>query len=321
MLRTVAALVVAGALVSVDAFTAVPGLVAARANAPAGASPLSAHKRALRQGAATALRMAALETVELKDGSASATVYPFGATVTSYKAPHEVLFCRPDAKFDGSKPISGGIPHCFPQFGPGEIQQHGFARNLVWKVVSKSEKDITLELTENDETMAMWPNKFQALYKVTLDAKKLNCELTVKNTDSKAWDFQSALHTYFHVNDIDKCEVKGAFKGAPHLNRMADPPATTPETRDAIRFEGEVDSCYEGVSGKVVFVDEVKPEQSVTINNLKGWEDTVLWSPYGNEGMGYKNFACVESVKAVKPQELAPGESWKSSVDILAGKP
>ena len=262
MLRTVAALVVAGALVSVDAFTAVPGLVAARANAPAGASQLSAHKRALRQGAATALRMAALETVELKDGSASATVYPFGATVTSYKAPHEVLFCRPDAKFDGSKPISGGIPHCFPQFGPGEIQQHGFARNLVWKVVSKSEKDITLELTENDETMAMWPNKFQALYKVTLDAKKLNCELTVTNTDSKAWDFQSALHTYFHVNDIDKCEVKGAFKGAPHLNRMADPPATTPETRDAIRFEGEVDSCYEGVSGKVICVCERERERA-----------------------------------------------------------
>lgn len=29
---------------------------------------------------------------------------------------------------DGSKPISGGVPHCFPQFGPGEIQQHGFLR-------------------------------------------------------------------------------------------------------------------------------------------------------------------------------------------------
>jgi predicted RNA-binding protein with TRAM domain len=50
---------------------------------------------------------------------------------------------------------------------------------------------------------------------------------------------------------------------------MADPPSTTPEDRAAIRFTGEVDSCYEGVSGKVVFVDEVKPEESVTINNLK----------------------------------------------------
>ncbi len=41
---------------------------------------------------------------------------------------------RPDAVFDKSKPISGGVPHCFPQFGPGEMQQHGFARNLDWEV-------------------------------------------------------------------------------------------------------------------------------------------------------------------------------------------
>ena len=37
-----------------------------------------------------------------------------------------------------SKPISGGIPHCFPQFGPGEMQQHGFARNLDWTISSTS---------------------------------------------------------------------------------------------------------------------------------------------------------------------------------------
>jgi len=40
----------------------------------------------------------------------------------------EVLFVRPDAVFDRTKPISGGIPLCFPQFGPGKMQQHGFAR-------------------------------------------------------------------------------------------------------------------------------------------------------------------------------------------------
>jgi glucose-6-phosphate 1-epimerase len=27
---------------------------------------------------------------------------------------------------------SGGLPHCWPQFGPGEIQVHGFARNVDW---------------------------------------------------------------------------------------------------------------------------------------------------------------------------------------------
>jgi D-hexose-6-phosphate mutarotase len=44
-------------------------------------------------------------------------VYLFGAVVTSWSQPSgdEVLYVRPDAKFDKSKPISGGIPHCFPQ--------------------------------------------------------------------------------------------------------------------------------------------------------------------------------------------------------------
>lgn len=35
----------------------------------------------------------------------------------------------------------------------------------------------------------------------------------------------------------------------------------------------------------------------LTISNTAGYEDTVLWNPYGNEGMGYNNFVCVESVK------------------------
>jgi len=303
-------------------FTAAPGV-----------STIRSFKPSLRTAAGprdhltgrTALKMD-LDTIELKHTNGhSATIYPFGACVGSYKAPHEVLFIRPDAKMDGSKPISGGVPHCFPQFGPGEIQQHGFARNLVWKVSNDMSKDkenpsVTMELVENEETMAMWPNKFKAVYRVGLDEDRLDCELTVTNTDDKAWDFQAALHTYFATSDIDKAEVRGAFKGSSFLDKMQDPPTTTKETRSVIKFDKEVDSVYEGVAGEVQFVDGVKPEQSVTIRNIKGWEDTVLWSPYGNEGMGYKKFACVESVKAAKPQKLAPGESWTSAVSFVPGK-
>ena len=65
----------------------------------------------------------------------SVKAYPFGACITSYvKGGKETLAMRADNKMDGSKPISGGIPHCFPQFGPGAMQQHGFARNCVWDV-------------------------------------------------------------------------------------------------------------------------------------------------------------------------------------------
>ena len=42
------------------------------------------------------------------------------------------------AKLDGTKAIRGGIPVCFPQFGPWEFgAQHGFARvSKDWKIFS-----------------------------------------------------------------------------------------------------------------------------------------------------------------------------------------
>merc|ERR1712048_852490 len=109
-----------------------------------------------------------------------------GATVTSFKAPSEVLFVRPDAKFDGSKPISGGLPFCWPQFGPGEIQQHGFARNCDWKLVGStdgSSPSATFELKNHDYTMGMWKHEFENTYTVTLGSDNaLRTEFRVKNT-------------------------------------------------------------------------------------------------------------------------------------------
>ena len=93
-------------------------------------------------------------------------IYLFGATVASFTQPSgdDVLYVRPDAKFDKTKGISGGIPHCFPQFGPGPIQQHGFARNCDWEIMSTSadpnpddiDPTVELQLTDNDYTRKIW---------------------------------------------------------------------------------------------------------------------------------------------------------------------
>ena len=81
-------------------------------------------------------------------------VYLFGGAVCSWKQAtgDEVLFVRPDAVFDKSKPISGGVPHCFPQFGPGAMQQHGFARNLDWEVRARGR--ITAGRSNDDSSAA-----------------------------------------------------------------------------------------------------------------------------------------------------------------------
>jgi glucose-6-phosphate 1-epimerase len=61
--------------------------------------------------------------------------------------------CSPATLQRRSKPISGGIPHCFPQFGPGEMQQHGFARNLDWTISSTS---ADLQPDDRDPQVSLW---------------------------------------------------------------------------------------------------------------------------------------------------------------------
>jgi len=276
--------------------------------------------RSIRMGIAVDEKSEPLKFVTLKNKAGdSAKVYTFGACVTSYvKDGNDALMVRPDAKMDGSKPISGGIPHCFPQFGPGEIQQHGFARNLDWEIAESEDGEspsILLRLKENEYTLAMWPHKFSCDYRITLAADRLSTELTVTNTGDSNFDFQAALHSYWSVSSIDAVKIGGSFSGSSFLDKTQDPPALTACKADTIQIEKETDSVYEGVSGEVSLSDAGK-KSKLTLSNF-GWSDTVIWNPYGDEGMGYNSFVCVESAQASKPVLLEPSAYWTAQMDVI----
>ena len=55
----------------------------------------------------------------------------------------------------------------------------------------------------------------------------------------------------------------------------------------------------------------------LTISNQLGWSDTVLWNPFGNDGMGYDSFVCVESAQAATPVILQPGEYWTGAMKVV----
>ena len=62
-----------------------------------------------------------LKRIELKHGSGNSTltVVPFGATIISWIVEgEEMIFVSKKAVMDGSKAIRGGVPVCFPNFGP-----------------------------------------------------------------------------------------------------------------------------------------------------------------------------------------------------------
>ena len=71
-----------------------------------------------------------------------------------------------------------------------------------------------------------------------------------------------------------------------------------------------------GVSDPVL--KDTGKKKKLTIQNSGGFQDTVIWSPYGNRAMGYEKFLCVESV-AYDPVHLNPGDSWSASMTLIPG--
>jgi glucose-6-phosphate 1-epimerase len=203
----------------------------------------------------------------------------------------EVLFVRPDAVWDKSKPISGGIPLCFPQFGPGAMQQHGFARNVDWVVCSTSadpnpddpEPSVMFKLKDNDYTREMWDVGFEATYEVTLRRDKLKVEFCVRNPpDAEApIDFTAAVHTYVEVVDAasPECLVSG-LKGKRYIDKAVDANNLAPEpcAGDVTFGTGLVDRVFQETEPEALL--HVGTGAAVSVENTHGWTDTVVWNPH-----------------------------------------
>ena len=96
----------------------------------------------------------------------------------------EVMGTRKDAVRDDSKPYAGGAPHCFPQFGPGAIMQHGFARGMEFIPEERAKKlsfdRMIFKLVPTEETRKVWDFDFEYRFDITLRADCLEWDLIIK---------------------------------------------------------------------------------------------------------------------------------------------
>ena len=92
-----------------------------------------------------------------------------GAHLLSWKpnGEEEVLWLSNNTPFKTGVALRGGVPICWPWFGPAAKQglpSHGFARNLPWTLKAHNEDDngvvLTFELQSNAETRQLWPHEF-----------------------------------------------------------------------------------------------------------------------------------------------------------------
>lgn len=252
-----------------------------------------------------------------------AKVCPYGAHVLSWVTGDgcERLYLSPRAEYRAGVAIRGGVPVIFPQFaGMGNLPKHGFARTLDWEGGPARARRASFRLCETEATRKFWPHRFLVEYTVNIDKDRLEMALSIRNTDTAAFTFTAALHTYLRVEAVSEAAVEGLqghrFRDATRAEEESR------ETAERVTFPGEVDRLYPGVRSPLRLVCGAR---SLKIH-AEGFPDAVIWNPgaeksarMGDLGAeGYRHFVCVEAAAAAEPVCLAPGGTWEGKQILLA---
>lgn len=268
--------------------------------------------------------------VTVSNKHADADICLYGAHVTSFR-PHnsmEILWMSPDSSFEVGKAIRGGIPVCFPWFGPHksdqEKPQHGFGRLMYWEIAETStnpggETVIRLQLCSSEETKAFWPHDFCAEMTFVV-GKTLTTTLKVTNTSAETFEYTCALHSYFNLSAIDNITIEG-LQGTTYYNQLTTENGVQEE--DLLQIHEPITRHYLDTETSVVVADDIfrrriKVEKS-------GSKVTTVWNP-GEETCAqiddlpddaYHAFVCVEATNAFNDViSLSPGGSHETSAII-----
>lgn len=222
----------------------------------------------------------------------------------------EALWLSSETSFKKGAAIRGGVPICWPWFGPAAqpgLPAHGFARNQQWTLKAHNEDDngavLTFELQANEETRALWPHDFTLYARFKLGK---TCEIELEAHGE--FETTSALHTYFNVGDITDVKVSGLGKG--YIDKVDN--AREGELSDGVQtFPDRTDRLYLNPEACSVIHDAALNRNIEVVHqhhsNVVGWNPgpalSVSMADMADEG--YKTFVCVETACVTTPQKTS----------------
>jgi glucose-6-phosphate 1-epimerase len=269
-----------------------------------------------------------LTVAEVGNPAGSATIALQGAHVMTW-APageHPVIWLSPFAKFAPGKSIRGGVPVCWPWFGPHPKEPtfpgHGYARTVPWEVV-KTESlagaatRLTFRLLVSDATRVQWPHATELTLVATV-GRTLAIDLVTRNNGLAPVTVGDALHTYFEVGDVRNVGITG-LEGCSYLDKVDGGKRKT--QTGVVTIAGEVDRIYLGSTADCLIND---PDHKRRIRvSKRGSRSTVVWNPWTEKAAkmgdfgedGYLKMVCVESTNAAEDVvSVAPGGSHTLAV-------
>jgi glucose-6-phosphate 1-epimerase len=241
-------------------------------------------------------------------GQHNAVVALQGAQVLSWRhGTREMLWLSPVSRLGTGKAVRGGIPVCWPWFGPhpndAAKPAHGFVRTRIWGVSSTGTTNgvasLTLACSTTPDDRSLWPHAAEAELTVTL-GETLALRLTTRNTGTGAFDLSQALHTYFRVGDIGDVAIDG-LAGRTYIDKLADGARIVEPGR--ITFGAEVDRIYLGDISDIALEDGARRLRIAST----GSRSAVVWNPWiekterlGDMGASnaFRRMVCIETANA-----------------------
>jgi glucose-6-phosphate 1-epimerase len=272
--------------------------------------------------------------MQIENDLATATVCLQGAQLTHWQPRSQtgpVFFMSARAQYVEGKPLRGGVPICWPWFGPHPTDNarpsHGFARNVLWEAgapvqLANGATQLALLLSESEKTLALWPHRFLLEYRVTV-GDVLEIELSTTNTGSESFALSEALHGYFQIGDIGSVQVLG-LDGTEFIDTAN--ASQRKRQQGAVTFAEEVDRVFVNTAAMCAIVDPLL-KRRIHISKRES-HSTVVWNPGEVKAAGladlgagaatsggWRQFVCVESANACdNTLTLAPGQSHRLTV-------
>lgn len=276
-----------------------------------------------------------LPFIHIHNAHAQARISLYGGQVLSFQ-PHahtDLLFLSEQALYQNGKAIRGGVPVCWPWFGPDPQAlgrpNHGFARTRLWSLLATGHTPtgaarITLGLTDAPDTRALWPHAFELTLDITVGTT-LELGLTTRNTGTAPFDITQALHTYLAVSDSAQATVHG-LDGCSYIDNATGAHGALRQQAGSVRFEAEVDRIYTGAPAELALVDSAGA-RTLHLSSA-GSQTAVVWNPGATVAArladlpsgGERHFVCVETANAANDViTVPPGGEHRLSVTIEPG--
>lgn len=264
-----------------------------------------------------------IAVAHVRAGGAEAEISLYGAQLLSLKvggAP-DLLYLSSRSLFAPGKAIRGGVPVCWPWFGPRsdrpDLPVHGFVRTAQWDFESAQTLPegmrISLATSSTPETKALWPHDFRLRLEITI-GRRARLDLVMSNPGAEAYSATCAFHPYFRVGDVSGVSVLG-MEGTVFADRL--PGGGEATQGGAVRIDSLTDRLY-ACPGVKRILDPRLGREIVTAQ--EGFPSTVVWNPWEEKArampdMGegeYRSMICVEPARVGGDAcLLEPGQSLR----------